>query len=159
LGGELARVKGQAEALINEWATLANGDGTSFLKERLDDLGKRRGQIEESLAALEIAIGEVERDMVDQGLVAQALADFTGVFVELKPYQQKELMRLVFHKAILGPAYLKIGLYGRPFDLQPLSKGEPRSQTFDWLPGLPSQSGILWDHLALRIKRIARGQK
>jgi site-specific DNA recombinase len=138
LEGELARVKTQAEALINEWATLANGDGTSFLKERLDDLGKRRGQIEEGLTALEIAIGDVERDMVDQGLVAQALADFTGVFAELKPYQQKELMRLVLHKAILGPDYLKIGLYGRPPELGPLSKGEPRSQTFDWLPGQDS---------------------
>jgi site-specific DNA recombinase len=138
LEGELTRVKGQAEALINEWATLANGDGTSFLKERLDDLGKRRSQIEESLAALEIAIGQVERDMVDQGLVAQALADFTGVFAELKPYQQKELMRLVLHKAILAPDYFKIGLYGRPPELGPLSKGEPRSQTFDWLPGQDS---------------------
>jgi hypothetical protein len=158
LEGDLAKVKSQAEGLINEWATLANGDGTSFLRERLDDLGKRRGQIEESLADLEIAIGEVERDMVDQTLVARALADFTGVFAELKPYQQKELMRLVLHKAILGPDYLKIGLYGRPPELGPLSKGEPRSQTFDWLPGLPSQSAILWDRLAIRIRRIARGQ-
>jgi hypothetical protein len=27
-----------------------------------------------------------------------------------------------------------------------------------WLPGLPSQSTLLWDCLALRIKRIARGR-
>jgi site-specific DNA recombinase len=130
LEGELVKVKTQAEGLINEWATLANGDGTAFLKENLDDLGKRRNQIEESLASLEIAIGEVERDMVDQGLVTQALADFTGVFAELKPYQQKELMRLVLHKAILGPDYLKIGLYGRPPEVRQLTEGEPRSQTF-----------------------------
>jgi hypothetical protein len=102
--------------------------------------------------------------MVDQGLVTQALADFTGVFAEIKPYQQKELMRLVLHKAILGPDYLKIGLYGRPPELGPLSKGEPRSQTFDWLPGQdsnPDQRRLGGSHLRLvrgayRIRVILR---
>lgn len=27
-----------------------------------------------------------------------------------------------------------------------------------WLPGLPSQSALLWDLLAIGIKRIARGR-
>jgi hypothetical protein len=54
------------------------------------------------------------RDTIDQDLVVQALADFSNVFAELKPYQQKDLLRLVLHKAILGPNYLKIALYGRP---------------------------------------------
>lgn len=70
------------------------------------------------------------RDTIDQDLVVQALADFSNVFAELKPYQQKELMRLVLHKAILGPDYLKIGLYGRPPEVRQLTEGEPRSQTF-----------------------------
>jgi hypothetical protein len=81
---------------------------------------------------------------------ARALADFTGVFAELKPYQQKELMRAVLHKAILGPDYLEIGLYGRPPELRPLSKGDSRSQESKWLPGQMSDSAILWDGLCLR---------
>ena len=83
----------------------------------------------------------------DQDLVTQMPADFAGVFAEIKPYKQKELMRLVLHKAILGPDYLRIGLYGRPPELRPLSKGESRSQTFDRLPGQMSESvvcGIPW---------------
>ena len=75
---------------------------------------RRIEEIEESLAALEIAIGEVERDRGDQDLVAKALADFSDVFSDLKPYQQKEPMRLVLNKAILSPDCLKLGLYGRP---------------------------------------------
>jgi ElaB/YqjD/DUF883 family membrane-anchored ribosome-binding protein len=125
LEAELAAVKSQADGLINEWTSLATDDGATFLKERLEDLGKRRGQIEESLADLEIAISEVERDMVDRGLFTRALTDFTGVFAEIKPYQQKELMRLGLHKAILGPDYLKIGLYGRPPEVRALPEGEP----------------------------------
>jgi site-specific DNA recombinase len=134
LENELEEVKAKADALISEWTSLAGDDGTSFLKDNLDDLGKRRAQIEESLAAIEIAIGEIDRDMVDAGLVTQALADFSGVFAELKPYEQKELMRLVLHKAILGPDSLKIGLYGRPPEAGQVQEGESRFQTFKWLP-------------------------
>ena len=78
---------------------------------------------------------------------------------ELKPYQQKELMRQVLHKAILGPNYVKIALYGRPPEVGPLAEAQRRFQTFKWPPGLPSQSAVLWDCLAVRIKRVARGRK
>jgi hypothetical protein len=33
-----------------------------------------------------------------------------------------------------------------------------RCQMGEWLPGLPSESALLWDRLALTIKRIERGQ-
>jgi ElaB/YqjD/DUF883 family membrane-anchored ribosome-binding protein len=118
---DLKEVKATADGLITQWSALAGEDGTQFLKEKLDDLGKRRGQIEESLASL------------DQELVVRALADFSDVFAELKPYQQKGLLRLVLHKAILGPDYVKIALYGRPPEIGPLSEGESRFQTFKWL--------------------------
>ncbi|MFH1312652.1 MAG: hypothetical protein ABIJ00_05440 [Candidatus Eisenbacteria bacterium] len=137
--------------------TLASEDGTSFLKEKLDDLGKRRGQIEESLTALEIEIGEVERDRVDQGLVMQALTDFSEVFAELKPYQQKELMRLVLHKAILGPDCLKLGIYGRPPEVRQLAEGDSRFQIFKWLAGQMSESVVLWNVVGIVAKRMMRG--
>jgi hypothetical protein len=141
-------VKGKSDAGLP--VGTATADGTAFLKERLGAPGKRRGRIEESLAALETAIGEVERDMVCPDLVARASADLTGVFLEIKRYQQKELMRLVYHKAILGPDYLKTGLYGRPLGLQPPSKEEPRSQAFGSLPGryvhLPGDCAVSFFH-------------
>jgi len=135
---DLEELKATADGIINEWATLASDDGAPFLKEKLDALGKRRGQIEESLASLEIAMGDVERDTIDQELVVQALANFSDIFAELKPYQQKDLLRLVLHKAILGPDYVKIALYGRPPEIGPLSEAEPRFQTLEWLPGQDS---------------------
>jgi site-specific DNA recombinase len=135
---DLEDIKSKADGLISEWAALAGGDGAQFLKEKLDDLGKRRGQIEESLASLDIAIAEVMRDTVDEETVGRALADFSGVFAELKPYEQKDLMGLVLHKAILGPDYMKMALYGRPPAIGPLSGSESRFQTFDWLPGQDS---------------------
>jgi hypothetical protein len=102
-------------------------------------------------------MGEVQRDTVNQETVAQALADFGEVFAEIKPYQQKELMRLVLHKAILRPDYMKMALYRRPPAIGPLSVSESRFQTFDWLPGLVSESAIVWDTVRATTKRIARG--
>jgi site-specific DNA recombinase len=135
LARDLEGVKSTADGLISEWAAVAGGDGAQFLKEKLDDLGKRRAQIEESLVSLDLAMGEVERDTVDEETVGRALADFSAVFAELKPYEQKELVGHVLHKAILGPDYMKMALYGRPPAIGPLSGSRSRFQTFDWLPG------------------------
>jgi site-specific DNA recombinase len=132
---DLEKVKAAASGLINEWASLATPDSTATLKEKLDDLGKRRGQIEASLEALDLAMGDVERERIDQDIVMQALADFTEVFAELPPYRQKDLIRLVLHKAILGPDYVKMALYGRPPEIGPLATAEPRSGTLNWLLG------------------------
>ena len=67
-------------------------------------------------------------------------------------------MRLVLHKAILGPDYMKMALYGRPPEVGPLSGSESRFQTFDWLPGLVSQSAILWDMSVIAPMRIEKGK-
>jgi hypothetical protein len=60
------------------------------------------------LAALEIAIGEVQRDTVDQSLVTQALAGFGEAFAEIGRHQQEELVWPVLHNKILGPEYVKV---------------------------------------------------
>jgi len=49
-------------------------------------------------------------------------------------------------------------LHNRHKDVRSRQEGNSGVQTFKWLPGLPSQSTILWDRLALGIQRIARGQ-
>jgi hypothetical protein len=67
-------------------------------------------------------------------------------------------MRLILHRAILGPDYAKMALYGRPPEIGPVAEGEARFQALKWLPGLPSQSAILWDNLILKTRRAARGQ-
>jgi len=63
---------------------------------------------------------------------------FTEVFSELPPYRQKDLLRLVLHKAVLGPDYVKIALCGRPPGIGPLAEAEPRSTALNWLLGQDS---------------------
>ena len=80
-------------------------------------------------------IEEIERESVNHELVMLALNKFTDVFDHIQPYQQKELLSLALHKAVLAPDSIKIALYGRPPETGLLSSvSEIRSQTPIWLP-------------------------
>ena len=99
---ELTEIKNFADGIMNKWASLASEDSSLFLKDKLDQLGKRRKEIETGIQALEEMIEEIERESVTQELVMLALNKFTDVFEHIQPYQQKELLSLVLHKAILA---------------------------------------------------------
>jgi len=134
---ELTEIKNFADGIMNKWASLASEDSSLFLKDKLDQLGKRRKEIETGIQALEEMIEEIERESVTQELVMLALNKVTDVFDHIQPYQQKELLSLVLHKAILAPDSIKIALYGHPPEIGLLSlcESEIRSQTPIWLPG------------------------
>ncbi len=138
--------------------TLATDDGAVFLKERLDELGKRRGQLEAGLDEVLLATEDIEKEAVDQSLVTEALANFSEVFEHIPPYQQRELMRLVLYKAVVSHDHMELALYGRPPELSEMTQNTARFQTSDWLPGLVSQSVLLWDRVRLAASRSARGR-
>jgi len=135
---ELTEVKNTADGLMSRWATIAGSEGDAFLKEKLDSLAKRRRELEEGIASLEVAVGEIERDAVSRDTVKAALEKMDGVFASLQPHQQKELVRLVLHKAVLSEEEIKIALYGRPPEqgrfARVLEAGNPRSAPLAWLP-------------------------
>jgi Recombinase zinc beta ribbon domain len=156
---ELERVKAAAGGLIDEWASLATPDSSASLKEKLDELGKRRGQIEASLASLELTTADIEREAIDQDIVMKALADFSKVFAEIQPYKQKDLIRLVLHKAILGPDYVKMALYGRPPEIEALATASPRIETLNWLLGQVSRGAVGSGLLFISIPRRDRAHQ
>jgi site-specific DNA recombinase len=156
---QLSEVNDLASGIISEWSSVATDDSTVFLRDRLDQLGKRRKDLEDGIESLGIEIRETEREVVDAELVRLALSNFTEVFDHIPPHKQKELLRLVLHKAILTEDTVKIALYGRPPEIGMVMKASgARCQMGDWLPGLVSQSAILWDIAGIAAKRIARGQ-
>jgi hypothetical protein len=132
---DLSDVIRTADDMMDQWDSLAGEDGAVFLKERLDELGKRRTDIERALEELEIAIDDVEREAVDQEAVLEALASFGDVFDCIPPFQQKELFRLVIHKVIVSEGSMELALYGKPPELGQMTQGTARSQTSNWLPG------------------------
>jgi site-specific DNA recombinase len=135
LEADLADVQKTADGIMEQWESLASDDGAVFLKEKLDQLGKRRNQIESALEKIELAVAEIQQDAVDHKLVMKALEDFTDVFNCIPPYQQKDLMRLVLHKAIVSHTSMKIALYGRLPEIDKAAhRADSRSQTSTWLP-------------------------
>jgi hypothetical protein len=59
-------------------------------------------------------------------------------FASLQPHQQKELVRLVLHKAVLSEEEIKIALYGRPPEegrfTELFEADKPRFPPLVWLP-------------------------
>ena len=99
--------------------------------------------MEDGIESLDLEIRETEREVVDAELVRLALSNFTDVCDHIPPHKQKELLRLVLHKAILSEDTVKIALYGRPPEIRSAIKpDEPRRQMGEWLPGQMSQSVI-----------------
>jgi site-specific DNA recombinase len=139
---DLEEVKSFASGIMDKWTAMANDDGAMFIKEKLDHLGKRRREIEAGLVSLEEMISEIERESVDQELVKLVLERFGDIYEKIQPYQQKEAVRLVLHKAILGKTSIKIALYGQHAHTELLaSQANLRFGTSEWRPHGDSNPG------------------
>jgi len=145
---ELKNVKGFAQGILDQWTSMATDENSIFLKDKLNELGKRRKSMEDGITNIEIMIEEIQRESVSQDMVELMLTKFTDIFSSIPPYQQKELINIILHKAILSQSETKIALYGkqtdtRLFDLLETQSvnANSRSGISDWLPREDSNLG------------------
>ena len=132
---ELLRVKNTADNLMNRWDCVASDSNAGFLKEKLDKLAIRRKDLETGISELAFVIEDLQRHALSHEKISKVLQNFSEVFAQMKPYQQKELMNLVLHKAIIGEKGIKIALHGKIPDAGLLlDAAELRTQTPNWLP-------------------------
>ena len=134
---ELQNVNNTADGILNELST-GNSPSAVFVKEKLENLGKIRKEIENGIQKINQAIEEITRDSLDTDFIAGVLGNFTDVFKYLKPYQQKELIRLVLYRADISETEMKMTLYGNlpdigSFDLSE-TQNNSRSVITNWLP-------------------------
>ena len=139
---ELKNVKGFAQGILDQWTSMATDENSIFLKDKLNELGKRRKSMEDGITNIEIMIEEIQRESVSQNMVELMLTKFTDIFSSIPPYQQKELINIILHKAILSQSETKIALYGKQTDTRLFGLLETqsvninsRSGISDWLPG------------------------
>jgi len=118
---ELDEIRHFADGIMSKWAELASEGSSLFLNDKLEELGKRRKEIEGGVESLELMIAEIERESVSRELVMLALNKFTGVFDHIQPHRQKDLVRHVLHKAVVSETSIKIALYGRPLTFEHFS--------------------------------------
>ncbi len=122
---ELEKVKGKARAIMERYLGEVEGPGAVFIREELDELGRKREEIEESIRAVERDIERIERKSVDRELMRIAFRRFDECFNKIKPYEQKDLMRLVFGRVELGETEIKIGMRNVGEDVSRLFEPSP----------------------------------
>ena len=98
--------------------------GEGVVLDRLSDLATRRTDLERGLIEAEELIRADARELYEQ----------------LRPYEQKELMKLLIRSIEIGDEQMALEVYGPP----PAEFGDDASrfESVSWLPGLVSQSVI-----------------
>ena len=136
----LADLKSEADKLILDWSALDGQEGRAFLTERLNELAKRRAELEQGLLEVEQGVARLKSDAVCAATVRAALADFQQVYECLKPFEQKELMHLVLHRAEVSDREIVLEINGNaPTVLAGTpDKSDSRFGAPNWLPGLDS---------------------
>jgi len=78
------------------------------------------------------------------------------VFDHIPPHEQKEMLRLVPHKAIMTEDTVRIALYGRPPEIRPAMKPtEARCQMGEWLPEQEDSRTFLMSEESAEIAQLA----
>ena len=107
---ELEDLKQHARLIMERLMPADSGPGMVFVREELDELGRKREEIEKSLKGMDVQIERIERKAIDEDTLREGLKQFDECFNRIKPYEQRELMRLVLVRADLGEDSIKIGL-------------------------------------------------
>ncbi len=108
---EAADTKGQADRLLTRIADFEESDGMAMVSEKLAELAERRRQLESAVRDVDEAISRVQAGRIGSESVLQALAHITELYQCLKPYEQKELVRLILQKAEVHPREIKLAIY------------------------------------------------
>ena len=95
---QLQQVNANAGKLLTQWAALDGTDAQTFLREQIDQLAQRRAELERSAEEIEQALHQVDDRAVTAAVVREALAKVRQIYAHLKPFEQRELMRLVVHR-------------------------------------------------------------
>ena len=105
----LKRVAAESNALL----TRDPGDEARLiLSQRMRDLAGQREEIEAAVVETEQVLSATRDAEVTPDAVREGLANFERVYAHLKPFEQKELVRLLLHRATIGDRELILEING-----------------------------------------------
>ena len=126
----LTDVKAEADTVLAEWSALEAEAGRTFLADKLSELAQRRDDLERGLAEIDEGLTQLDQQQVTSGTVRDALSRFDEVYDRLKPFEKKELVRLMLHRAEVGDRQIVLEIY--PIQVQEMAPARPG--TLNWLP-------------------------
>ena len=137
---ELEEIKSKAKTILESLLNEADGPGGVFVKEELDELGRKREEIEGSIKELDRKIGRIEKRAVDEETLRKGLRHFDACMGKIKPYEEKELVRLILGRVELGEDRIKIGLNQLSDDLDRMLESKKSASEHGSLRALRHQS-------------------
>ena len=150
----LAEVKAEADTLMSGWPASDSNGARTFLMERLDELAQRRRDLEQGIEEAEWSLGRLESEQVSADTIRAALGRFNEVYAQLTPFERKELVRLILHRAEVSDRQIVLELH--PIAAPKMvAQGRVRFEAPNWLPELVPQS-VLRDAFATRLPSLSR---
>jgi site-specific DNA recombinase len=108
---ELKELKAMADKLVKELVSLEGQPSQDPLRDKLNELGQRHSDLEHGLAKVHQELDNLDREAVDTALVRAALGRVKELFRALKPYEQRELMKLVLQRAQVNEREITLDVY------------------------------------------------
>ena len=134
----LHEVRTEADGVLAGWANLEQESGRAFLTDKLGVLAQRRSELEQGLAEVSHALARIEEQRVTAETVRASLARFKDVYAQLTPFERKELMRLLLHRAEVGDRQIVLEIYPVTASEMETPQSRSRSEAPTWLPGQDS---------------------
>ncbi len=132
----LNAVKASADKVFLEWSRLDGAEARAFLGEKLGELAQRRSELEAGLAETERALPRAAQRAVDAQAITRALESFGAVYECLKPYEQKELVKIVLNRAEVSDRKIVLEINGNvPALAETSTRSDSRFGIPNWLPG------------------------
>ena len=100
-----------ADKLLTQLVSMDQQAGQWFIKEKLNDLGQRRLDLEHGLLDVQRQLDSLDLEAVDTELVRAVLGQVKELTVSLKPYEQRELMQLVLQSAEVNEREITLEVY------------------------------------------------
>ena len=100
-----------SKRLVLDWNDDSDGPTKGVVGELIEGFNRRRADLAVGIAEVETAITEVQHSVATESAVREALQSLSEVYCHLKPYEQKELMRLVLHGVELHDQEIVLEIY------------------------------------------------
>lgn len=111
--------------------------GGEFIREKLQELSEQRSELEVSIADVDTLLSRLEGKSVSIDTIRQALSRIDEVYVQLQPFEKRELIASVVKRASVSEREITIEFYWlekAQIDKSVNDKGEMVRAGLIWLP-------------------------
>jgi site-specific DNA recombinase len=159
----MSAVKGEADRLLLQLASLTDEQVRGFATDSLRALVQQRDDLERGIAEVDRELTALESASVSADAVRMALSNIGGVYECLQPYERKELVRLLLQRAEVSERRITLeiraGLEEFPRPAATGGKSGSRSERPGWLPDPVARSVVVDRFYPGGLRRVRRAAR